>query len=46
MTAPICNRGATAVGAGVDVGFCNATTAVCSAKTTKNLQPGECESVS
>jgi CARDB/FG-GAP-like repeat len=45
LTAPICNRGATAIAAGVDVGFYNGTTKVCSAKTSKTLQPGDCESV-
>jgi subtilase family serine protease len=43
---PICNRGADAIGQGVDVAFYDGTTLVCSTTTTKPLQPGECETVS
>ena len=46
LTAPICNRGAADIAAGVDVGFYNGFTKVCSASTTKALKPGECEQLS
>ncbi len=45
LTAPVCNRGADAVSAGITVGFYDGTTKVCSAATTQALQPGECEQV-
>jgi hypothetical protein len=46
LNAPICNRGTSPLGAGVNVGFYDGTTKVCETKTTKALQPGECETVS
>jgi hypothetical protein len=46
LSAPICNRGADSVGAGISVGFYVSGKAVCGAKTTKALAPGECEAVS
>ena len=44
--APICNRGADPVGAGLSVGFYVGQTKVCEAKTTEVLPPGECKLVS
>lgn len=46
LKAPICNRGADAIGAGAVVGFYDGTTLVCTAKTATPLQPGECETAS
>jgi hypothetical protein len=46
LQVPICNRGADAIGSGADVGFYDGATKVCSGKTSKSLQPGECELVS
>ena len=45
LTVPVCNRGADAVGAGLTVSFFDGTTLICETKTSKPLQPGECESV-
>jgi hypothetical protein len=45
LHAPVCNRGSAPIAAGVNVGFYDGTTLVCSTKTTKALQPGECEDV-
>lgn len=42
----ICNRGATAVPAGIPVGFYDGNTLVCSAQTAGVLQPEACELVS
>ncbi|MDI1475249.1 VCBS repeat-containing protein [Polyangium sp. y55x31] len=44
--APICNRGADPVGAGLSVGFYVGQAKVCEAKTTEVLPPGECRLVS
>lgn len=41
----ICNRGATAVPSGIDVGFYDGSTLICSSTTTQVLQPEECELV-
>ncbi|MBI5535331.1 MAG: hypothetical protein HY898_21565 [Deltaproteobacteria bacterium] len=46
LKVPVCNRGADAVGAGLLVSFYDGTTLICETKTTKPLQPGECEEVS
>jgi len=46
LSAPICNRGADAIGAGAIVVFYDGNTKVCSVETTKPLQPGQCEVVS
>jgi len=46
LRAPICNRGADAIGAGAVVGFYDGTTLVCTTQTTTALQPGDCETVS
>ncbi|HMR06598.1 MAG TPA: CARDB domain-containing protein [Polyangiaceae bacterium] len=46
LKAPVCNRGTAPLGANVPVGFYDGATQVCSAKTTKALNPGECETVS
>ncbi|MEZ4221624.1 MAG: CARDB domain-containing protein [Polyangiaceae bacterium] len=46
LNAPVCNRGSAPLGAGVPVGFYDGSTQVCSATTSKALNPGECESVS
>jgi hypothetical protein len=45
LSAPICNRGADPIGAGLHVGFYVGGAVVCSTKTTKALAPEECESV-
>lgn len=45
LTAPICNRGAAPVGAGLEVGFYLAGALVCSTKTKMPLYPDECETV-
>ena len=42
----VCNRGATVVPAGIDVGFYDGSTLVCSAQTSLVLQPEDCELVS
>jgi hypothetical protein len=44
--APICNRGAAPVGAGLSVGFYLAETRLCGSETTKPLFPEQCEYVS
>ncbi len=46
LNAPVCNRGTAPLGSGVPVGFYDGTTLACSTKTSKALQPGECETVS
>ncbi len=46
LDAPICNRGAAPVGAGVIVGFYDGTTKICSGTTATALQIGQCEVVS
>ena len=46
LGAPICNRGAAPVGAGIAVGFYVAETRVCGGETTKPLFPDQCEYVS
>lgn len=46
MGAPICNRGADPVGAGLSVGFYVGAQKVCDAKTTEAIPPGECRFVS
>jgi hypothetical protein len=45
LDAPICNRGAAPVGAGVVVGFYDGTTKICSGTTATALQIGQCEVV-
>jgi len=45
LRAPICNRGAEPIGAGISVGFYADSTKVCSGVTSKALNPGECEVV-
>ncbi len=45
LSVPVCNRGADAVGVGLTVSFFDGATLICETKTTKPLQPGECESV-
>lgn len=45
LSAPICNRGADPVGAGMNVGFYVGGAAVCSTKTMEAIPPGECRSV-
>ena len=45
LTAPICNRGADSVGAGLSVGFYVGGQNVCAATTTQPLAPDECETV-
>jgi hypothetical protein len=46
LSAPVCNRGADAIGDGVMVAFYDGAELICSAQTTTALQPGECEKVS
>jgi hypothetical protein len=46
LTAPVCNRGADAIGAGIPVGFYADGKKVCAAKTKGALAPGACETVS
>ncbi|MCA9632920.1 MAG: hypothetical protein KC766_34950 [Myxococcales bacterium] len=46
LRAPICNRGAEPIGSGISVGFYAEGNVVCSATTSKALNPGECETVS
>ncbi len=46
LRSAICNRGATAVPAGINVGFYDGATLACSAMTTTVLAPEECEQVS
>jgi hypothetical protein len=46
LQAPVCNRGADAIGAGVSVGFYDGSTLVCSTATQTPLEPGECETAS
>ncbi len=45
LSAPVCNRGAEPIAAGVKVGFFDGTTLLCTSATTVALQPGECETV-
>lgn len=45
LTAPICNRGAAPVGAGVKVGFYANNKLACSTQTKEPLYPDECEVV-
>src|SRR5262249_4256120 len=45
LTAPVCNRGADPIGAGLSVGFYVGGGKVCGTKTTKALAPGQCETV-
>jgi hypothetical protein len=45
LEAPICNRGAAPLGAGIVVGFYTGTTKVCSATSTTPLAVGQCEVV-
>jgi len=45
LTAPICNRGADSVGAGLSVGFYVDGQKVCATATTIALAPDECETV-
>ncbi len=46
LSAPICNRGADSIGAGLSVGFYVNGVKVCGAETTQALAPDECETVS
>jgi hypothetical protein len=46
LSAPVCNRGAAPAGAGIQVGFYVNELIVCTATTTKALQPEQCEVVS
>jgi hypothetical protein len=46
LTAPVCNRGADSVAAGLHVGFYVSGMLVCEEKTKTVLAPGECEDVS
>ncbi|MCC6215732.1 MAG: VCBS repeat-containing protein [Polyangiaceae bacterium] len=46
LAAPVCNRGAAPVAAGIAIGFYDGSTRVCSATSTLALNPGECETVS
>lgn len=46
LTVPICNRGSDPVGLGIAVAFYHLGKKVCGAKTTKPLNPGECEELS
>lgn len=45
LLAPICNRGADSIAAGLSVGFYVNGMKVCGAATTQALAPGECETV-
>jgi CARDB len=45
LTAPVCNRGAAPVGAGVKVGFYANGALVCTAETKTALFPDDCETV-
>jgi hypothetical protein len=46
LTAPVCNRGAAPVGAGVSVGFYVGGALVCASETKATLLPEQCEIVS
>jgi hypothetical protein len=46
LSAPICNRGADSIAAGLSVGFYVGDQLVCSTETSKPLAPDECETVS
>jgi hypothetical protein len=46
LTAPVCNRGAAPIAAGLDVGFYVSGMKVCSTTTMTALQPGACDPVS
>jgi hypothetical protein len=45
LEAPVCNRGAAPLGAGINVGFYDGTTKICSATTSAPLAVGQCEVV-
>lgn len=45
LTAPVCNRGSSPIGAGLSVGFYVAGAKVCATTTTQALQPGACATV-
>jgi hypothetical protein len=46
LKAPVCNRGADPIAAGLSVGFYVGAMLACEAMTTTTLQPGQCEEVS
>jgi hypothetical protein len=46
LVAPVCNRGADSIGAGLSVGFYVNGQLVCSAKTSAPIFPNDCELVS
>ena len=45
LTAPVCNRGSSPIGAGLSVGFYVAGAKVCGTTTTQALLPGACATV-